>query len=309
MPDFWGNKTEYDKRKEQEAAEKEKVRAAQANKEIQQGLERYGSGQFRDLSISGTEEQRRKVLEALNFSNVLYGQNAFKMGEDVQGLKSEYEQLSKGMDPISAAIMQQSQGTVAKARREAASAGMRGPASMGAVANAERQGLRDVASSLYGQSTAAMDKRRQMLSGMISGTAGQKYGAEAVGAAENAPVYQPTSSLFGGMFGSVLCTELHAQGILDSDIYAKDAEYGVKLYQTNPEILVGYHFWAVPLVRVMRKSKLVTNILKHPVLAWANHISGTKENFFGRICVNVGQPICGFIGKLILGNKDVRKTA
>lgn len=307
MPDFWGNKTEYDKRHEAEAAEKERIRSEQANKQIQQDLTRYSSGNSRELTIGGSEEERRQALSGLNLANVLYGQNAFKIGEDVQKVKSQYEQRAKGMDPISAAIQAQKQGSLASARGQLSQQGIKGGAALKAQETLARQANRDIASSLYGQSGAAIDKLRSMAGNMASGTTGLMFGSKSEGT--EMPSYQPPGN-FLGMFGSVLCTELHRQGILDSDTYTKDSEYGVRLYKTNPEILVGYHFWAVPLTKVMKKSKLVTTILKYPVLAWANHISGNKKNLFGTICVKVGQPVCGFIGRLVLtGKKYVKQIA
>jgi len=276
----------------------------QRQENIQTGLNRYASGMDKTLTLQGTPEEREKALAGLQLANVIYGQNVFQTGKDIQGVKSQFEQRAKGMDPISAAVAAQKQGAVARSQRQAAQSGFGGAQAMGKVAEVERQANRDVAASLYGQSGAALDRLRSMAGNMASGTTGLMFGSKAEGT--EMPSYQPPSN----MFGSVLCTELHRQGILDSDTYTKDAEYGVRLYKTNPEILVGYHFWAVPLTKVMKKSKLVTTILKYPVLAWANHISGNKKNLFGTICVKVGQPVCGFIGRLVLtGKKYVKQIA
>lgn len=286
-----------------EKMEEEKRKKAEEVKKEKQSLADYRAGKDK-FELYGTKEERERALSGLNLANLLYGQNIMETGKDIQGIKSQLEQRAKGMDPISAAVAAQKQGAVATAQRQAAQSGFKGAQAMGAVANIERQANRDIAASLYGQSGAAIDKLRSMAGNMASGATGLMFGSQGQGT--KMPDYQAPSN----MFGSVLCTELHRQGILDSDTYTKDAEYGVRLYKTNPEILVGYHFWAVPLTKVMKKSKLVTTILKYPVLAWANHISGNKKNLFGTICVKVGQPVCGFIGRLVLtGKKYVKQIA
>lgn len=98
--------------------------------------------------------------------------------------------------------------------------------------------------------------------------------------------------------GKVICSELYKQGYIPAHIYISDALYA-KLIDTK--IVTGYQAWGIPLVKVMKKSKLVTNIVKPFGVAWAHHMAyilgvTKKENYFGLILEAVGMPICYLIG-------------
>lgn len=100
--------------------------------------------------------------------------------------------------------------------------------------------------------------------------------------------------------GSVICSELHKQGILSDELYAADANFGKK---QDIDVIMGYHFWAKPLARMMARSPLVTTLVKPIALSWANHmahIEGIREkpSVVGKIIHNIGFPVCRFIGRM-----------
>jgi len=100
--------------------------------------------------------------------------------------------------------------------------------------------------------------------------------------------------------GTVLCTELYRQGKLELNIYKADAAYGRTL---DPEVLAGYHAWAVPLAKLMARSRVVTAILKPFIKAWAQEMAYRmkvvdKGSLLGRCLKAVGQPVCRLIGKM-----------
>ena len=107
--------------------------------------------------------------------------------------------------------------------------------------------------------------------------------------------------------GTVLCTELHRQGLLSEKIYRSDSILGEYYAKNYPTMVSGYHFWGVPLAKLMRKSKLATFIMKPFITAWAKqmHYELTKEGkpiLFGKLIQFIGIPICSLIGKLIRRN-------
>lgn len=84
--------------------------------------------------------------------------------------------------------------------------------------------------------------------------------------------------------GKVICTELARQGYLPKEIWHAD-ELFAKKYIPMGTIEV-YHFWAKPLVRLMQKSHLITEIVSPYGIAWANHMAyqmGTvqKDSWLG----------------------------
>ena len=111
-----------------------------------------------------------------------------------------------------------------------------------------------------------------------------------------------TSISRGGSTGiTVICTELHRQGLLSDEVYQSDHKFGLTL---SPTTLEGYQLWAVPLVKLMQESKLLTKVVAPFGLAWAKEIhkqvSGQGNGSqFGRVMLSVGLPICYVIGLLL----------
>lgn len=97
--------------------------------------------------------------------------------------------------------------------------------------------------------------------------------------------------------GTVICTELHRQGLMDDETYKADAIFGSK---QDFEVIAGYHTWGIPLATAMRNSRFITCIVKPLALAWAEDMAG-KQNKLGRFLNTIGIPICRFIGRIKRG--------
>jgi hypothetical protein len=109
----------------------------------------------------------------------------------------------------------------------------------------------------------------------------------------------------GDAGGTVICTELHRQGLLPHDVYRADKRFGLKLMREDRDVIKGYHFWAKPVVKYMQKSKVFTYVVHKSVgEAWAKEMAvmggldgiGTLR---GKILVKFGIPVCRFIGKML----------
>ena len=118
-------------------------------------------------------------------------------------------------------------------------------------------------------------------------------------AAANKATVDAANSQKSGGGGTVICTELHRQGLMSDEMYKKEQAWGRNIIETNPCIYVGYFIWAQYLAKAMSKSKLLTNILKVPALAWANQLVGNKS-FLGAVIYRIGVPVCATIGKIYL---------
>ncbi len=104
----------------------------------------------------------------------------------------------------------------------------------------------------------------------------------------------------GGM--SAVCTEMHRQGFLSDEMF-HDEQWAVDLI-VDDNMIRGYHVWAVPLVGVMKKSKIVTALLKPLVRGWATYMTykiGKTEKYslVGSFIYNVGGRICRLIGRFV----------
>lgn len=112
----------------------------------------------------------------------------------------------------------------------------------------------------------------------------------------------------GGM--SVICTRLHELGYLDDDVFALDNRFGETLWATEPEIMIGYHAWAKPLVAQLHAntsfSRILIKLCVPMTRAWAYEMAthyGLEKHpnrfsqILGKIIMDVGIPICRWIGK------------
>lgn len=106
--------------------------------------------------------------------------------------------------------------------------------------------------------------------------------------------------LIGGGGGRVICTELHAQGLLDADLYALDVAYTPGLH---PAVVRGYHWWAIPYVRLMRRSATAIAIAK-PLATWraraiAYELGKGPFCWRGAVVRAIGEPLCFAIGLFV----------
>jgi len=105
--------------------------------------------------------------------------------------------------------------------------------------------------------------------------------------------------------GSVICTELYRQGLIDYRVYRADQRFGLRLLRNDPDVITGYHFWAKPVVRLMRKSKLFTRLVYKSVgNAWAQEMALREGlNGFGtvrgKLSIAVGVPMCRMMGRML----------
>lgn len=100
--------------------------------------------------------------------------------------------------------------------------------------------------------------------------------------------------IVGGDF-SVICTELYRQGIMSRELYKTDIEFAQS--NLSPTTLRGYRFWAVPFVRLMRKSKLLTKVAAFFALRRA--LSLTRNSTFGSCFRRLFEPVCWVIGNFV----------
>lgn len=109
--------------------------------------------------------------------------------------------------------------------------------------------------------------------------------------------------LFGG--GSVVCTELHKQGLMSTALYLNDVRFAHA--HMSPVVLTGYRFWGIPLVRLMRRSALVTAIAGFFAINRAHYIASLSgkapykkhKAVIGAVINATGVPACYVLGKVL----------
>jgi hypothetical protein len=254
------------------------------------------TGRARGSILSGSAQEQEGQMAGLNTALIGYGQGLEQTGKDVAALRDVYRQRMEqgGTDPVSAAIMGQKGAAVTTAGRSMRQAGVKGGVAAKALGDVAAQKDAEIAQSLYGQARQSAQDFGRLTGNTLSGTIALMKGEQA--GAEQLPQYNPTG-MFG--MGTVICSELYRQGKMPYDVYLKDMQYGYGLSQSKPEVIEGYHLLAKPVVKLMKKSKLFSEIIKYPALSWANHIAGIKPSLFGILCQTVGESVCGLVGKML----------
>ena len=105
----------------------------------------------------------------------------------------------------------------------------------------------------------------------------------------------------GSSGGKVLCDYIYELGLLDKRLWELDEEYGKWAMLNDPELMIGYHAWAYPLIEEMKSNTKIGKIAffftKHLVPHWAKYLAGEKT-IIGSLLHNIGKPICRVIGKI-----------
>jgi len=166
-----------------------------------------------------------------------------------------------------------------------------------AVAEVEAKGMDPM--GVVGDTTSAASAAQGV-------TADADYGETSPGEGVQGPGTPSAASSDGGGGGGggkVICTELHRQGRISDEVYASDHAVGLRMATEQPNVVSGYHLWAIPVVKLMQKSKLVTKVVEPFGKAWANemHYQETGEgkgSTLGRLIISIGVPLCGAIGNL-----------
>lgn len=152
------------------------------------------------------------------------------------------------------------------------------------------------------------------ISDVVSANVGKGKGRIASGAASGAVtgtyLFPGIGTVAGGIIGgvsgylnseegTVLCHELYRQGYLPRKVLKYDEIYAD--LAVDIETYIGYRFLADPVVRKMRKSKMLTLILKPFILSFAYTMANRlnkdiKVNrvrkFLGTMILKLGTPIC-----------------
>jgi len=101
---------------------------------------------------------------------------------------------------------------------------------------------------------------------------------------------------------TVICTELHRQGLIPEEWYKVDQKVGQQFWHSDPEVMIGYLSWGVPVAKLMAKSKVVTFLAKGLALKWAQEMYAQEckpelSTSAGRALCKYGPRICKFIGR------------
>lgn len=106
--------------------------------------------------------------------------------------------------------------------------------------------------------------------------------------------------------GRVICTHFFTKGLLARKMLLAEIQF------TNdhipPAVVRGYHFWAIPYVRLMRRNRLAERVI-YPLMKWRGEEIAfqmklrSTGNLKGKLIRFIGETLCWVIGNFV-GNQN-----
>lgn len=273
-----------------ESEKNQKAAQAQKQNETQKILENYGSNPSGGFSLYGTDEEKGHQAANLSQVGAQTGQNLFQTGAQSQDYINSLQERRAGKDAASKFMMDSRNRNMANTARSFAGRGVSGGVAAAGMNSAQASADSNIAKEMQGFQTANDKelfnwvKRQQKVEG----------GALAAGS-DRGLANEMSIDTGTGIMGTVICTELFRQGLMDKETYAKDAIFGHFLSLRHPEVVRGYRYLAAPVVRGMQKSKWFTRLISFPALAWARYMAH-GDSLFGATVMALGMPICYLAG-------------
>ncbi len=129
----------------------------------------------------------------------------------------------------------------------------------------------------------------------------KEVGSSPCGCGMDRPDPYGGTSKNGAKGDRVICTHFMRKGMMDPALWRADIAF---TRQHLPAAMVrGYHLWAIPYVRLMRRSPWAEKLML-PLALWrAEEIAfrmGLREkgNWKGKLLRWTGEPVCWLIGKV-----------
>jgi hypothetical protein len=165
------------------------------------------------------------------------------------------------------------------------------PAMWGGGFGASGLGLKNTVDTMYGAmpSSSYYDGYGSP-AGTYSGTQGGYVGADIYGN----PTGGADGAGAGGNGGTVICTELHRQGLLPDKVYLSDSAYSKTI---DKDAYYGYRKLFTPVAKAMAKTKILTFFVAPFGMAIAYEMASRvndeiKGNIIGKAIMAIGIPFC-----------------
>lgn len=238
------------------------------------------------VPLSGSLETQMGEGAARKLASMYYGYTP-QIGMDAADYRARIKSRVDQPSALAGRFTQVSNQELAKKNAKAGMAGINDSASRIKERRANISKSNEIAQTEQRQNL--MDYGKSIGAG-ISGT--EALAAAGAGRAI-AATPTPTPSYGGGLFGSIICTELYRQKKMTLKDLAASRDFRDKL---QDEVYFGYLVVAKPLVKLMKKSDLFSNLF----IGWAKSISAHNPGPMTKIMI----PVCGLIGKIYLGVRN-----
>lgn len=260
-------------------------------------MQNYINAPGSELALPNDANQQSEIAKNLSQVGAMTGQNIFQAGQQQQEYFKSLQARRNGTDAVAANMMAGRNRNMANVGRQFAGKGV-----AGGVAAA---GMNTATNTADSEINAQMQKNSQSNDKELFNYVkrNQKVTGEALAMGTDSGLAGSIDTATGeGMFGTIICTELHRQGYISDEVYEADKEAGKYVRENMPLVMDGYLFLAAPIVRGMRKSKLFTKAVAFWAVPWAKMHSG-QDSIRADIVIILGVPLCRIVGGLL------RKTA
>lgn len=292
MGDMWSGETDYDRNQGKRDA-RDAARDKAKNDETMRHMQNYINNPGGGFVQYGSTDEKARQASALSQVGAMTGQNMFQAGQQQQDYLNSLQNRRNGGDAVAQYMMGEKNRSMANINRGMAGKGVASTAAMATANSAGNKADESINKQKQGfgrqndQDLWNYVKRNQKVTGDALAMGSEQGLADGIDVSSGS-----------GMFGTVICTELHRQGLMSDEIYEKDAEYGKFLAGECPTVIRGYHLFGVPLARKMKTSPRLTKLIKPFGLAWAKHIAG-EDNILGMFIFMIGVPVCFTLGLFV----------
>ena len=246
-------------------------------------------GQF---FTTGDGQTQQNIAANLSQVGAMTGQNIFQTGQQQQDYYNSLQSRRNGDDAVAANMTAGRNRNLANVGRQFAGKGVSG----GVAAAGMNTATNTADSEINAQRQKNARTNDQDLWNYVKRN--QKVTGEALAAGKDEGLAQGMdTSQAEGVFGTVICTELHRQGLMSDEMYKADQIAGRRIMAENPYAFMGYYVWARHVAALMKKSPLATKTIKPFALAWAKNVAG-EYNLLGDLILQVGLRVCFVIGKV-----------
>ena len=274
---------------ENERRDREAARLAKIERDrIEAGREKFATD--RNISIYGTEKERDGEIAGRKTAENYYG-NSRQLGQDAQDYRGRIKDKVGEKSALAGRLTQVANQDISRSN---AKAGLKGVDTTAASIRERRNSIAKSDEMQQGYDQTNLQNYGKSIGAGISGT--EAMAAAGAGKALAATPNPTPSYGGGGMFGSIICTELYNQKKLTLKELSGCSKFG---QEVDDNTYSGYLFIATPIVALMKRSNMFSNIF----INWAKALSKGKPNRFTKIMI----PVCFAIGSL-RGVENVRRA-
>lgn len=265
----------------------------QSTERGQAAIDRYKKRSVEGIGTAEREAQRTNMAQQMAQAQQLAGLRLGAMAGGAQGASAAAQQRS---------LQAQGMATLANVERDIflQSEGVKreGEDKMSMAEHAMSKLQMEKAAFDIGQSNA----ETEMKSGLAMGIEGQKSAERSAQISADAQI-KASQAQSSGI--SVVCTELHTQGIINTEVWKDSEAWGEYMGKTDREFMIAYWAIGIPTVNLMRKSKIASSLLG-PIFKQGFDYLGGKKTLLTKAGFLLGVGLCE-ISKQVLRLKKKMK--